>query len=67
MKRGKNSQTSAKTKTKKLSVKLLAQVRVVIYEIMTADRKSLHTEKQQEITQLNIHLTFYIIISLKVL
>ena len=46
---------SAKTMTKKLSVKLHAQVRVVIYEIMTADRKSLHTEKQQEITQLNIH------------
>ena len=43
------------TMTKKLSVKLHAQVHVVIYEIMTADRKSLHTEKQQEITQLNIH------------
>ena len=41
--------------TKKLSVKLHAQVRVVIYKIMTADRKSLHTEKQQETTQLNIH------------
>ena len=41
--------------TEKLSVKLHAQVRVVIYEIMTADRKSLHTGKQQERTQLNIH------------
>ena len=41
--------------TKKLSVKLHAQVRFVIYKIMTADRKSLHTEKQQETTQLNIH------------
>ena len=40
---------------KKLSVKLHAQVRVAIYKIMTADRISLHTEKQQEITQLNIH------------
>ena len=39
----------------KLSVKLHAQVRVLIYEIMTADRKSLLTEKQQEITLLNIH------------
>ena len=46
---------SAKTMTEKLSVKLHAQVRVVIYEIMTADRKSLLTEKQQEITLLNIH------------
>ena len=44
-----------KRRLKKLSVKLLAQVRVVIYEIMTADRKSLLMEKQQEITQLNIH------------
>ena len=35
--------------------KLHAHVRVIIYEIMTADRKSLHTEKQQEMTQLNIH------------
>ena len=46
---------SAKTMTEKLSVKLHVQVRVVIYEIMTADRKSLLTEKQQEITLLNIH------------
>ena len=36
--------------TEKLSVKLRAQVRVVIYEVMPADRKSLLTEKQQEIT-----------------
>ena len=41
--------------TKKISVKLHVQVRVVIYKVMTADRKSLHTEKQEEITQLNIH------------
>ena len=47
--------------------KLHAHVRVIIYEIMTADQKSLHTEKQQEMTQLNIHETFYIVISLKVL
>ena len=40
----------------KLSVKLHAQVRVLIYEIMTADRKSLLTEKQKEITLLkSIH------------
>ena len=41
--------------TEKLSVKLHAQVRVVIYEIITADGKSSLTEKQQEITLLNIH------------
>ena len=35
--------------------KFHAQVRVVIYEIITADRKSSLTEKQQEITLLNIH------------
>ena len=54
-KKEKIQKRSAKTITEKLSVKLHAQVRVVIYEIMTADRKSLHTEKQQEITLLNIH------------
>ena len=51
----KTHKRSAKTMTEKLSVKLHAQVRVVIYEIITADRKSSLTEKQQEITLLNIH------------
>ena len=58
---------SAKTITEKLSVKLHAQVRVVIYEIITADRKSSLTEKQREITVLNIYQTFHIIIGLQVL
>ena len=43
--------------TEKLSVELHAQVRVVIYEVMTADRKSLLTEKQQEIHRMQIWRT----------
>ena len=46
--------------TKKLSVKLHAQVRVVIYKIMTADQKSLHTEKQKEITaKYSLNFSYY--------
>ena len=51
----KNTQTVSKNDDWKTLSKLHTQVRVVIYEIITADQESSLTEKQQEITLLNIH------------